>query len=85
MLARRRQHAAMLRDIAVPVLLLHGDRDRLVPIAAARSTAAANPLWQFEVGSGVGHVPQLEAPEWTVTQILDWLDAGGKAAALAAR
>jgi pimeloyl-ACP methyl ester carboxylesterase len=83
-LARRRHHAAMLRNIAVPVLLLHGERDRLVPIAAARSTAAANPLWQFEVAPGVGHVPQLEAPEWTVRHILGWLAADGKAAALAA-
>jgi pimeloyl-ACP methyl ester carboxylesterase len=84
-LARRRQHAAMLRKIAVPVLLLHGDRDRLVPIAAARNTAAANPTWQFAVADGVGHVPQLEVPDWTARQILDWLADNGRMAALAAR
>jgi pimeloyl-ACP methyl ester carboxylesterase len=84
-LARRRHHAAMLRSITVPVLLLHGERDRLVPVAAARSTAAANPLWQFEVAPGVGHVPQLEVPGWTVRHILGWLAADGLAAAVAAR
>lgn len=84
-LARRGRHAEMLRRITAPVLLLHGDRDRLVPIAAARSAAAANPLWRFEVARGVGHVPQLEAPEWTVERILDWLAADGRAAAMAAR
>lgn len=83
-LARRRHHAAMLRRIAVPVLLLHGNRDRLVPIAAARGTAAANPTWRFEVAEGVGHVPQLEVPDWTIDQIRQWLATDGRAAALAA-
>ena len=83
-LARRRLHAAMLKNIVVPVLLLHGDQDRLVPIASARATAAANPTWSFEVARGVGHVPQLEAPEWTIGQILGWLETDGTAAAYAA-
>ena len=72
-LALRRQHAAMLRGIKAPVLLLHGAQDRLVPVAAARATAAANPSWRFAVAEDVGHVPQLEVPEWTAEQILDWL------------
>jgi pimeloyl-ACP methyl ester carboxylesterase len=84
-LAQRRRHAALLKGITAPVLLLHGDRDRLVPIAAARRAAAANPLWRFEVAHGIGHVPQLEAPDWTVGHILDWLATDGAAAALAAR
>ena len=83
-LARRRAHAAMLRRIRVPVLLLHGDQDRLVPIAAARMTAAAHPTWRFEVARGIGHVPQLEAPRWTVGHILDWLSTDAAAAARAA-
>lgn len=82
-LADRRRYAAMQRAIDVPVLLLHGDRDRLVSIASARSAAAANPSWRFEVAHGVGHVPQLEAPDWTATQILDWLGDHPAAAALA--
>jgi hypothetical protein len=35
--------------------------------------AAANPSWRFEVAPDVGHVPQLEVPEWTAGHILDWL------------
>ena len=35
-LADRGRYAAMQRAITAPVLLLHGDQDRLVPIAAAR-------------------------------------------------
>jgi pimeloyl-ACP methyl ester carboxylesterase len=63
------------QSIRVPVLLMHGDRDRLVPIAAARAAARANPSWQFEVATGVGHVPQLEVPEWTADRILGWVAA----------
>jgi pimeloyl-ACP methyl ester carboxylesterase len=64
-----------------PVLLLHGDKDRLVSIASARVAAKANPTWRFEVAHGVGHVPQLEVPDWTAKHIRHWL---GSAAATAA-
>jgi pimeloyl-ACP methyl ester carboxylesterase len=83
-LARRRVHASLLHNITVPVLLMHGDRDRLVPIASARTAAAANPTWRFEVAVGVGHVPQLEVPDWTISLMLDWLETDGVAAAYAA-
>lgn len=83
-LARRRLLASMLFGITVPVLLLHGDQDRLVPIASARTAAAANPSWRFEVATGVGHVPQLEVPKWTLRMILGWLKTDGLAAAYAA-
>ncbi len=83
-LARRRLLASLLFDITVPVLLIHGDQDRLVPIASARTAAEANPSWRFEVAAGVGHVPQLEVPKWTLGMILDWLKTDGLAAAYAA-
>ena len=73
-LADRRRYTALQQAIDVPVLLLHGDQDRLVNIASARAAAAANPSWRFEVARGVGHVPQLEAPKWTAERILRWLD-----------
>jgi pimeloyl-ACP methyl ester carboxylesterase len=72
-LADRRKYAEMQRAVDVPVLLLHGDKDRLVHVESARAAASANPSWRFEVASGVGHVPQLEVPEWTAEQILGWL------------
>ena len=61
----------------MPVLLLHGEKDRLVSIGAARAVAAANPSWRFEVAPDVGHVPQLEVPAWTAGHILDWLTSKG--------
>ncbi len=72
-LGRHREYYRMLRRITAPVLLLHGDKDRLVPLAAAQRAARTFPEWRFEVAEDVGHVPQLEAPEWTIEQILDWL------------
>jgi pimeloyl-ACP methyl ester carboxylesterase len=74
-LLRRRWYARQLHGLRMPVMLLHGDRDRLVPIQAARRAAKANRYWRFEVAAGVGHVPMLEAPEWTAKQLLDWLPA----------
>jgi pimeloyl-ACP methyl ester carboxylesterase len=72
-LARRKYYLALMAAISVPVLLLHGEKDRVVPIGAARAVAAANPSWRFRVAPDAGHVPQLEVPEWTAGQILDWL------------
>jgi len=81
-LALRRRHADMLAGMAGPVLLLHGDKDRLVSIESARAAAKANPGWRFEVARDVGHVPQLEVPDWTAGHIRDWLQttAAGEAA-----
>lgn len=76
MLARRGSYLATINAIQAPVLLLHGEKDRLVTIGAARAVAGANPTWRFEVAPDVGHVPQLEVPEWTAGHILGWLAAG---------
>jgi pimeloyl-ACP methyl ester carboxylesterase len=84
-LADRRRYAALQRAIDVPVLLLHGDRDRLVDIASAQAAASANPSWQFEIAHGVGHVPQLEVPDWTADQILGWLSHHPDSASVAAQ
>ena len=75
MMARRSSYRATMSAIRVPVLLLHGEKDRLVSIEASREAAAANPSWRFEVAPDVGHVPMLEVPEWTAARILEWLAA----------
>jgi pimeloyl-ACP methyl ester carboxylesterase len=83
MLVRRSSYEAAMKAIRVPVLLLHGEKDRLVALAAAQAAAAANPSWRFEVAPDVGHVAQLEVPEWTAGRILEWVasevtDAAGR-------
>ena len=64
-----------VRSVGCPVLLLHGDADRLVPVSAARAAARSYPSWAVMVLPGVGHVPQLEAPADCAAVISDWLGA----------
>jgi pimeloyl-ACP methyl ester carboxylesterase len=71
-------------SISAPVLLVHGERDRLVPVRAARRVARRNPWWQLETLPDVGHVPQLEAPETVAATMLAWLARHPHAAAAAA-
>ena len=59
-----------LGRITAPTLLLHGERDVLVPVAVARQARRDHPAWTVEVAPGVGHVPMLEAPAWTVARIV---------------
>ncbi len=84
-LARRRQVLALADAMSVPVLMLHGDRDRLVPLATAVELARQHPDWGFAVARGAGHVPQLEVPNWTAERIRSWLAGAGADAADAAR
>jgi pimeloyl-ACP methyl ester carboxylesterase len=72
-LARRGNYQKMMAGIDVPVLLIGGEADRLVPIAAIRQAAARNPRWESVFLAGVGHVPQLEVPDAVIAAIGDWL------------
>ncbi|HVS68646.1 MAG TPA: alpha/beta hydrolase [Mycobacteriales bacterium] len=77
-ISRAPQLRRAMASVQQPVLLLHGERDRLVPVAAAKQAAKKFPSWRLEVAEDVGHVPMLEAPDWTSTQILDWLRTDAK-------
>jgi len=81
---RRGGYRNIIRGITAPVLMLHGDQDRLVPLASARAAAKANPAWRFIVLNDAGHVPQLEWPREIATAVLYWLDSAGHEAELAA-
>jgi pimeloyl-ACP methyl ester carboxylesterase len=73
-LARRRRYEAVMHSVGAPVLLLHGDTDRLVPLDAARAAARLNPSWRFEVYDDTGHIPMLERPDMVVDSTLRFLD-----------
>ncbi|MGH3149904.1 MAG: alpha/beta fold hydrolase [Streptosporangiaceae bacterium] len=72
-LSRRGRYREMMGRIAVPVLLIGGDADRLVPVAAMRQAAARFPRWESVILAGVGHAPQLEVPDVVAATIRDWL------------
>jgi pimeloyl-ACP methyl ester carboxylesterase len=62
-----------MAGVRVPVLLVHGDRDRLVPVSVARNVARRHPDWRYVELPGVGHVPQLQCPELLAGHVLGWL------------
>ncbi len=54
---------AQLREIAVPVRLIWGRSDRLVPLDYAEKLRAALPAAELVVLDRCGHVPQIECPD----------------------
>jgi pimeloyl-ACP methyl ester carboxylesterase len=84
-IVQRRRHMAMMRSVAAPTLLIHGARDRLVPLGAARAAAQACPSWEFEVFEDIGHLPMLEAADRFVDSVERFCAGGaGKPAAAVA-
>ena len=72
-LGRRPETARRALDnIACPVLLLHGRRDRLVPVAFAEAELARHPEWRGRFFRDLGHVPQMEAPGRWLAEVADW-------------
>jgi pimeloyl-ACP methyl ester carboxylesterase len=73
-LTLRRSYFRMMAGITVPVLLIGGEDDRLVRVAAMRQAGARFPHWESVILPGVGHTPMLEVPDATVGTMRDWLD-----------
>jgi 3-oxoadipate enol-lactonase len=67
---RRRQ----LHRIRTPTLVLHGDRDVLVPVRSARRLAAGIPGAELHIFPGAGHGFMFERLEETFAVVTDWLD-----------
>lgn len=62
-----------LDGVGCPVLVIHGRRDRLVPVAFAEATLARYPAWRGRILPGVGHVPQMEDPGRWLSEVAAWL------------
>jgi pimeloyl-ACP methyl ester carboxylesterase len=73
LLTRSRELQRAMDAVASPVLVIHGDQDRLVPVRVARAVARTHPSWQLEIATDTGHVPQLERPDWTAGVVRKWL------------
>lgn len=73
LVGQRRRYARLLSGLQCPVLLIQGERDRLVQVAAARRVARDNPHWTYVELADVGHTPQLEVPDETVRLVTGWL------------
>jgi pimeloyl-ACP methyl ester carboxylesterase len=64
--------ARALNGIRCPVLVMHGRRDRLVPVSDARAALASHPSWRGRIFPDLGHVPMLEAPGRWLSEVADW-------------
>jgi pimeloyl-ACP methyl ester carboxylesterase len=70
-----------LERIRCPVLLVWGDRDRMVTHRGASLITEALPETTYELLEGIGHCPQIEAPERLAALLLEFLEAPSARAA----
>jgi len=71
---RPRAYNRVLPGVQAPTLIIHGARDRLVPLSAARELVRRRADWQLEVLDGVGHVPMMETPDRFLLAVNRYLD-----------
>ncbi len=79
------RYRALVLRARTPALVIHGDRDQLVPPASAVEAARSHDNWRLEILEGLGHIPQMEAPDRWLSTVEAWLDGtpldAGEAAA----
>jgi pimeloyl-ACP methyl ester carboxylesterase len=63
-----------LAAIKVPVMIMWGEEDNLIPVSSARWFAEAIPGAKLVVYPGVGHIPMEEIPEQSAADVKAWLD-----------
>ena len=64
-MAERADSIPLLAALQVPVVVIHGDADSLIPLDRAREIKAALPQAHLVEISGAGHMPMMEAKEKT--------------------
>ncbi len=68
-MAERPDSLSTLSALTVPVVIVHGLEDNLVPVERAREMKAALPAARLTELPGVGHCPPVEAPEETAAAL----------------
>ena len=61
-----------LPDITVPVLVIWGEADRMIPVEHGQAYAKAIPGARFHVIKEAGHLPQLETPDRLLAAVRDF-------------
>lgn len=64
---------ARAHRIAAPTLIIHGEKDPLVPVANARMLVSVIPGSEFHLVRGAGHIFLFDTDE-AIPRVLDWLD-----------
>jgi pimeloyl-ACP methyl ester carboxylesterase len=58
-----------MQSVRAPTLIIHGAKDRLVPLATSEEACRVRSDFRLEVLEDVGHVPQMEAPDKFVAMV----------------
>lgn len=74
MAAVRHSSWSRLERLSMPVMVMHGTGDRIVPVAASREIAKRIPGSELKVFAGVGHAIGLELPDETVETIMEFIE-----------
>jgi pimeloyl-ACP methyl ester carboxylesterase len=64
-MAERRDSTPLVSSLKVPVVIVHGESDALIPVDRAREVKTALPAAHLVEISGAGHMPMMEAKEKT--------------------
>jgi len=68
-------------NLEMPVLLLWGEQDKVIPLSHARAFASAIPQSKLITYADAGHLPMEETPEQVARDIDAWIQATDAAAA----
>lgn len=66
---------AQIARIEAPALIIWGEEDGLIPLAAGRWLEQTMPRATLVAYEGVGHLPQKEVPARSLAALREWLDA----------
>lgn len=69
-MAERADSTDFLPDLSIPVALIHGLADALIPVERSREIQALLPAAHLTEIPGVGHMPMMEAPAETAAGLL---------------
>jgi pimeloyl-ACP methyl ester carboxylesterase len=64
-----------LPAVAVPVLVIWGEADRMIPVERGEAYAKAIPGARYLLLPEAGHLPQLEAPDRLLAAVRDFAQA----------
>ena len=62
-----------LAKISVPILVIHGGDDQIIPVAEAEQMAAMSPQMKLAIIQNAGHLLNMEQPEAFNRAVLDWI------------
>jgi 3-oxoadipate enol-lactonase len=74
-MAGRADSGPLLPKLNMPVLILAGDKDQIIPLEKTKAMATAVATAALRTIANAGHMPMLEQPQATTTAVRDFLSA----------